>query len=391
MLKLERDYDVVVAGGGIAGIAAALCAARNGAKTCIVEKETMLGGLATAGLIVIYLPLCDGMGNQIIYGIGEELLKLSLKYDTQTEIPTCWKPGVAPDLDARKRQRYSVTYNPYLFAIAAEELLYSEGVELIYDSVVTGLSMRENSIAFLNIYNKSGNITIRAKSFVDATGDADLCHLSGEQTAVYQKNKLASWNYYFDGKSVRLHGLAEPLYEPEAYYKRFYDGTDYEDITQSLLDSRQMLMEDLKKRRQTNPQATPVALPSIPLMRMTRRLVGAYELDESEERKWFDDAIGMTGDWRKPGPVFTLPYRCLYGKSVKNLITAGRCISVTTPMWDITRVIPACAVTGQAAGTAAAMQAKDGSGFCGVDVAHLQERLTAQGVRLDRKFIAGYQ
>lgn len=387
-MKSVREYDVAVAGGGIAGIAAALSAARNGAKTCIVEKEVMLGGLATAGLIVIYLPLCDGMGNQIIYGIGEELLELSIKYDTQAEIPAAWKPGASPDLDARKKQRYSVTYNPYLFAIAAEELLQSEGVDLIYDSVVTALDMQQSSIASLNIYNKSGNITIRAKSFVDATGDADLCHLSGENTAVYRENKLASWNYYFDGKAVRLHGLAEPLYEPVSYYKRLYDGTNYEDITQSLLDSRQMLMADLQKKRENNPQAMPVTLPSIPLMRMTRRLVGAYELDESEERKWFDDAVGMTGDWRKPGPVFYLPYRCLYGRTVKNLITAGRCISATTPMWDITRVIPTCAVTGQAAGAAAALQAQDKNGFEGVSVRILQEKLGQQGVRLNREFIS---
>lgn len=385
-MKKTREYDVAVAGGGIAGIAAALAAARNGAKTCIVEKEVMLGGLATAGLIVIYLPLCDGMGNQVIYGIGEELLKLSLKYDTQTEIPECWKPSASPDLEARKKQRYSVTYNPYLFAIATEELLLAEGVDLIYDSVVTGLEMKSGAIASLNIYNKSGNITICAKSFVDATGDADLCRLSGEGTAIYQQNKLASWNYYFDGKAVKLHGLAEPLYEPESYYKRFYDGTNYEDITQSLIDSRQMLMEDLKKKRETNPQCTPVTLPSIPLMRMTRRLVGMYELGESEERQWFDDAIGMTGDWRKSGPVFYLPYRCLHGKTVKNLIAAGRCISVTTPMWDITRVIPTCAVTGQAAGTAAAMQAQDRTGFAGLNVGRLQETLAAQGVMLDRSF-----
>lgn len=385
-MKMEREYDVAVAGGGIAGIAAALSAARNGAKVCIIEKEVMLGGLATAGLVVIYLPLCDGMGNQVIYGIGEELLKLSLKYDTQTEVPSCWKPSAPVDAEARKKQRYSVTYNPYLFAIAAEELLLAEGIDLIYDSVVTGLDVQDGAIASLNIYNKSGNVTIRAKSFVDATGDADLCRLSGERTAVYKENKLASWNYYSDGKSVHLHGLAEPLYEPKSYYKRFYDGTDYEDITQSLLDSRQMLMEDIQKKRKTNPLVTPVTLPSIPLMRMTRRLVGAYELDESEEGKWFDDAIGMTGDWRKPGPVFYLPYRCLYGHTVKNLITAGRCISVTTPMWDITRVIPTCAVTGQAAGAAAAMQASGAGGFASLSVLELQERLTGQGVRLDKTF-----
>ena len=76
----EKQYEVVVCGGGIAGIAAALAAARNGAKTCLIEREFALGGLATLGLIVVYLPLCDGAGVKMSAGIAEELLKLSIKY-----------------------------------------------------------------------------------------------------------------------------------------------------------------------------------------------------------------------------------------------------------------------------------------------------------------------
>ena len=83
------NYDVVVCGGGIAGIAAALAAARGGARTCLLEKEYALGGLATLGLIVIYLPLCDGDGVKMSGGIAEELLKLSLKYGPG-EIPEVW-------------------------------------------------------------------------------------------------------------------------------------------------------------------------------------------------------------------------------------------------------------------------------------------------------------
>ena len=89
---VKYEYDVVVAGGGIAGIAAALGAARQGAKVALLEKQFLLGGLATAGLITIYLPLCDGNGNQVSFGIAEELLHLSILhgYEDESDYPRPW-------------------------------------------------------------------------------------------------------------------------------------------------------------------------------------------------------------------------------------------------------------------------------------------------------------
>ena len=98
----------------------------------------------------------------------------------------------------------------------------------------------------------------------------------------------------------------------------------------------------------------------------------------NDERKEFTDSIGMIGNWKKRGPVYEVPFSCLHADRVKNLITAGRCIAAEDSMWDVTRVIPACAVTGEAAGTAAAM-AHD---FSEMDVTALQERLKAAGVKL---------
>ena len=92
----------------------------------------------------------------------------------------------------------------------------------------------------------------------------------------------------------------------------------------------------------------------------------------------FEDSIGLTGDWRRPGPCFEIPFRTLYSAKVPNLICAGRNISVTDSMWDITRVIPPCAVTGEAAGTAAAMT----DDFTALDVSKLQSKLAEQNVQL---------
>ena len=119
----------------------------------------------------------------------------------------------------------------------------------------------------------------------------------------------------------------------------------------------------------------------MPNFRMTRRLRGVFELDETDAFRSFGDAIGMTGDWRQSGPVFELPYRCLTAVRNVNLLAAGRCISVTESAWDITRAIPSCAVTGEAAGTAAAMMVRDGVETAGaIDIGSLRRTLLDQGV-----------
>ena len=100
---------------------------------------------------------------------------------------------------------------------------------------------------------------------------------------------------------------------------------------------------------------------------------------DKEIGKTFDDSVGMFSDWRKRGPVYEMPFSSLCGKEVKNLICAGRCVSSDDNMWDITRVIPVCAVSGEAAGTAAAIIPDS---FENVDIKELQKRLVSAGVKL---------
>jgi hypothetical protein len=140
----------------------------------------------------------------------------------------------------------------------------------------------------------------------------------------------------------------------------------------------QKMLDEIIKNRKSGKTHTPVAMPSIPQLRMTRRIDGEYTLDAAQKHKHFDDSVGLISDWRKRGPVYEIPFRILYGKKVKNLITAGRCISTTDSMWDISRVIPACAVTGEAAGIAAAMT----DDYKSLDVKLLQAELVGRGVKL---------
>ncbi len=386
-LSVIGEFDVVVAGGGVAGCAAALAAARNGASVCLIEKEHALGGLATLGLIVVYLPLCDGMGNQVIAGLGEELLKLSVKYGPG-EIPVCWR--LPSSLEERAKQRYSLTFNPASFAIALEELLLQNGVDLLYDNRFCNTVAEEHRIIGLVVENKSGRCAVRCKVAVDATGDADICHMAGEETVVLNTNRRSGWFYSFNGQGrqaepqISLQTSGDSLYEELPAGSRIFSGVDWRDVSDMNVETRKIIMQRIKTMTEAEGKegAYPLVIPSIPQFRMTRRLKGDIELDESDDKRIFEDSVGLTGDWRKAGPIYSIPYRALAGRVVGNLLTAGRCISATTSAWDITRVIPTCAVTGEAAGTAAAMAAAAGVAAWDLDIKALQKQLASQGVIL---------
>lgn len=381
---IVAQCDVLVAGGGIAGIAAALAAARQGAKVILLEKQFMLGGLATAGLVTIYLPLCDGKGHQVSFGIAEELLRLSIQYGYEALYPAAWLEGGT--LEEKEKKRFEVRYNAQLFAIAVEQLLLKEGVTILYGTSACSVAMQEGRISEVIVENKSGRTAIAVSSVVDATGDADICAMAGEATALFGPgNILAAWHYYAKENGYELNplGCAETpkedrTEETRTLISRRFKGLDGQELSEMVQLSHESVLAEVLKRRRDNPVYTPVTIATIPQIRMTRRIIGAYTMETSDERKEFADSIGMISNWKKCGPVYEVPYRALYGANVKNLITAGRNISAGDAMWDVTRVIPVCAVTGEAAGVAASMT----DDFATLDVAKLQEKLTQNGVRL---------
>ena len=381
---VTHECDVLVAGGGVAGIAAALAAARQGAKVILLEKQFMLGGLATAGLVTIYLPLCDGKGHQVSFGIAEELLRLSIKYGHGDRYPTAWLENGS--MEERAKKRFEVRYNAQLFAIAAEQLLLKEGVTILYGTSACSVAMTSDKISAVIVENKSGRTAIKTKSVVDATGDADICTMAGEETALFGPgNILAAWHYYETGNGYDLSklGFAEipeedRKKETKPLVARRFQGVDGQELSEMMQISHEKILEEVVKKKQENPAYMPVTIATIPQIRMTRRIVGGYTMETSDDWKEFEDSIGMIGNWKKRGPVYEVPFRALYGSKVKNLITAGRNISASDAMWDVTRVIPACAVTGEAAGVAAAMT----DDFGKLSVEKLQKKLTDNGVKL---------
>ncbi len=384
---VKYECDVCVCGGGFAGISAALAAARSGAKTVLLERSYMLGGLATAGIVTIYLPLCDGEGHQVSFGIAEELFRLSIKDGHEARYPKAWLEGGT--LEEKRQTRFLVQFNPQLFAISAEKLLLDEGVKIIYGAVAVAAPTKDGKITEIVIEGKSGREAVSiSRSVVDTTGDADICKLSGARTENFSHgNLLAAWYYSYGNGEYKLNtrGVCDVPDEdrragkvPPTLTNRRFTGLDTYELSEMMQLSHANVYADVIKSRAEVADLVPVTIPTIPQIRMTRRIAGAYMQAEEEMHKRFEDSVGLFSDWRKRGPVYELPFRTLYGNDVKNLITAGRCISVTDGMWDITRVIPVCAVSGEAAGAAAAMS----DDFASLDVKKLQAELESRGVKL---------
>lgn len=386
--EIRSSCDVLVCGGGFGGISAALAAAREGKNVLLLERNYMLGGLGTAGLVTIYLPLCDGYGRQVSFGIVEELLRLSVSLGHEGRYPRHFLFGEGSRTE--KDPRYEASYNPQFFAILAEQLLQKEGVKILYGTYAVAVHKEADRIDAVIVENKSGRYAIGAKTVVDATGDADIAHFAGAPTENFkQGNVLAGWYYGYSpekGYKLKMVGASDipdadkkPGHQTKMLVNRRFTGLDGEEISEMMQLSHAATMNNVMQRREKEgPELVPATIASIPQLRMTRRIAGEYELDAAEMHKHFDDSIGMVSDWRKRGPVYEVPFRTLYSAACPNLIMAGRCTSVSEPMWDIMRVIPCCAVTGQAAGIAAAMT----DDFASLDVAELQKRLLARGVVL---------
>lgn len=383
---VTKECDVLVCGGGFAGISASLAAARQGKKVILLEKMFMLGGLATAGIVTIYLPLCDGLGRQVSFGIAEELFRLSIKMGAEDRYPENWLDDVGSKTDNDKR--FEVQFNPQLFAILSEQLLLSEGVEILYGSYAVATDINDHRINAVIIESKSGRQAIKANTVIDATGDCDIANFSGVTCECFkQGNVLAAWYYSTGKKGYKLNTLGfcdipddqkcENYKEAHLVNRRF-TGLDAEELSDMTQLSHASTLNDIIKKRKNDENIFPTTIATTPQVRMTRKIVGEYTLHDTEQHKYFEDSIGMVSNWRKRGLVYEVPFRTLYSSEIKNLIVAGRCTSVTDSMWDIMRVIPCCAVTGEAAGVAASIT----DDFSQTDIAMLQEILKQNGVIL---------
>ena len=405
--------DVLVVGGGSAGLSAAVAAARQGADVLLLERFNYLGGLATGGLIILLLTLDDGEGRQVIGGLCQEIVDRMKKrggvfYPPKDQwgdpdpklVEHCNRWGLvwgSPSPEGH-RVRYSVAFDPHEFIFAADQMVREAGVRVLYQTLGCEPVVEDGRITAVVIQNKAGRQAIVPSVVIDTTGDGDIFATAGEQ---FELERVHPWLWFLmsnvkdieaaldskRGLFFRSLGEGHALvpWGGEARVQRKINATDPHEVSEALVECRQMVMEEAARLKANVPgfEDAYVSLIADQLgVTESRRLRGQYVLARDDLDKPFDDVIAVTGHWTKYACVYNIPYRSLLPQRITNLLAAGRCISADHRAHHATKEIPPCMATGQAAGTAAAMAAANGTSTQAVDLSDLQHKLRDAGAIL---------
>ena len=400
--------SVLVVGGGPAGTAAAFTAKRMGVDVTLVERYGYLGGLATGGLVLGIFPLYDRSNKQVIYGIGEELMK---KLDVvKYGIIDRNKPPVYPTIDA---EAFKYVLASMVLDSGITAYLDCWGVDAIVDG--------KGAVRGAVFESKSGRQAILADIVIDCSGDGDIYAAAG---AAYEKVKtniglisrignidevdMAPGRGSEDPNKPSIGRPGEGEGRPSKGRVNDFgghagnstpaphvnwlnmrgpvgDALDISDLTELELKHRIGTWGNVEKLRQKAGNEQVYLTETAPQLgvRLSRLLDGVKKLkvDEIRNGAKFSDVIGYSGAYAN-APAFQIPYGSLVPAKVENVLAAGRCISAEFEVADITRLIPVCWVTGQAAGVAAALCIQDKCKPRHVNVAKVQDLLHQQGAYL---------
>ena len=395
----QSGKRVVVCGGGVAGVAAALAARRGGASAILLEKGCLLGGLATAGIINFFVPMCNGRGRQVARGMAGEFLRLAIRHGFDT-LPEYWRRRLdgregPEDSDGRERPpQLTTSFSAQIFALELLKLLLDEGVEVHFDELVCGVDMdSDGRIRAIECEDHGGRRRFGGDVFIDATGDADLCFRAGAPC----ESGINYFSYF--GRKITVGSCARAAASgniADAYESccggdasltgsnhpagmATFRGGDPDDLSAFLRLNQLELLRKIEADDRRSREI--VTLPTMPQLRTTRHLVGDATLTTDDAFRHQPDAIATIPDFCDPTVLYEVPWRTLVKTGFPNLAAVGRCASATGYAWDVLRVIPPAILTGQAAGTAAAIAL---SGSCppdlpAIDVAALQRVLEASG------------
>jgi 2-polyprenyl-6-methoxyphenol hydroxylase-like FAD-dependent oxidoreductase len=386
--------DVLVVGGGSAGVAAATAAARNGADVLLVERYGYLGGLATGGLILLLLTLDDGRGRQAIAGLCQELTERLVARGAAHAPPrSLWGSDESEAVEEARRWglvwgraphvvRYSVAYDAEEMKLALDAMVRESGARVLFHAWACEPILESDRVVAVAFQGKSGRFAVRADVVIDATGDGDLFAAAG---CAHEREKVLPWLAGAAGfQTIGPGRLLFPWGATEKISRRI-DATSPEDLSYAELECRQRVMEEFDRVRREVPGASDAHLCRIADqlgITESRRLAGRRVLRADDMDRPFDDGVALTGHWTRNGALYQIPYGCLLPREASNLLVAGRCISVDHRVHNATKEIPACMATGEAAGTAAALAVAAGVEPAALEVSALRARLLEGGAIL---------
>ncbi|MEO5658984.1 MAG: FAD-dependent oxidoreductase [Polaromonas sp.] len=434
------EFEVVVLGGGPAGIAAATAAARCGQSTLLVEGYGFLGGMGTAAGVTNFCGLhANVYGNiqQVVHGVADDLLARMRELGGLNEPHLLFGGKMAAQ-----------AYDNAAFKVAADALVLASGAQLLFHAQAVGVLMESpRQIGALLIETKSGRRAVLGRVFIDCSGDGDLAAHAG---AAFEKGRNANGTGHdmmFPSTMFRVNGVdperagdawnhfGRLMEEAERQGRKFprktpiirpqknpaewranvtqlanadgspVDGTDALQLSAAEVQGRQQIVDFFSFLRASAPGFENAYLLEIAPqvgVRETRRILGDYQLTGSDvlECASFDDTVGVNG-WMLEAHVAGdvafqwqdipncrgfnhLPLRMLLPRTLDNLLVAGRCASMTHSGQSAARVSGGCFVMGQAAGTAAALAVAGGQHPRDIQVSALQDRLEADGAYLGR-------
>ena len=419
-VKVAAKANVVVVGGGPAGVAAALAAARNGVEVILLERYNHLGGLASGGMVLVLDDMWDSHQQEIsVRGVCIEMIERMAAMKLAT-FPKAHEWGSAPESLSRWTRWGTVDFHhkdkPICFAAAFDpdawkrvslDLVEKHHVHLRLHSWFSETLVEDNKVKGVICETKNGREAILADIVIDATGDLDVAasagapHIGGsyimttvfrlggvdtEEAERFEREQPAEYAE-LDREVKRVIGgswaqwwLKTPL--PGIVWCNCphmpgLDGLQVADLTKAEIEGRKTIhrtIEFIRSRLPGFQNCYLVDMAPQTGVRQTRLLEGEYVLGKEDltHRTRFDDSVARGRD-------YYYPYRCLLPKQIDNLLVAGRHFSATSVAQKTSREIPPCMAMGEAAGVAAALALDSGASVRNVDVRLVQRRLREQG------------